>query len=95
LMHRIRQSMALRDQPILDKFQDEIFRLPLDSQLMIMGPPGTGKTTTLIKRLSQKLEIEFLDEREKRLAVDDAAGKTHVHSWVMFTPTELLKHYLK
>lgn len=95
LMHRIRQSMALRDQPILDKFQDEIFRLPLDSQLMIMGPPGTGKTTTLIKRLSQKLDIEFLDEREKRLAVDDASGKIHVHSWVMFTPTELLKHYLK
>lgn len=95
LMHRIRQSMALRDQPILDKFQDEIFRLSLDSQLMIMGPPGTGKTTTLIKRLSQKLDVEFLDEREKRLAIDDAAGKAHDHSWVMFTPTELLKHYLK
>ena len=41
-------KMGLRDQPILDQYQDEIFRRPIDNRLLILGPPGTGKTTTLI-----------------------------------------------
>lgn len=89
--HKVREAMSLRDQPILDKFQDEIFRLPIDSQLIILGPPGTGKTTTLIKRLGQKLDAEYLEEDERRLISE--AG--HTSSWLMFTPSELLKHYLK
>jgi hypothetical protein len=90
-------KMALRDQPVLDKYQDEIFRLPLDSQLLLLGPPGTGKTTTLIRRLGQKRDIEFLDEDEKRtiLTVVTSDGDVHADSWLMFTPTELLKQYLK
>ena len=59
--------MSLRDQPILDKYQDEIFRLPLQKVLLIVGPPGTGKTTTLIRRLGQKLDSDFLPEEEKEL----------------------------
>ena len=31
-------KMGLRDQPILDQYQDEIFRLPLDKRLLILGP---------------------------------------------------------
>jgi len=95
IKHQIRSAMALRDQPILDQFQDSIFRLPLDSQLIILGPPGTGKTTTLIKRLGQKLDTDYLDEDEKRLAQLDVNGVLHKNSWLMFTPTELLKHYVK
>jgi hypothetical protein len=90
-------KMGLRDQPILDQYQDEIFRLPLDMRLLILGPPGTGKTTTLIRRLGQKLDTAFLDEDE-RLTVESVAtsnGAAHTNSWLMFTPTELLKHYLK
>ena len=89
--------MALRDQPILDQYQDEIFRLPLDSQLFLAGPPGTGKTTTLIRRLGQKLDHDALTDEEKRLikSVDDAARLPHSQSWIMFTPTELLKLYVK
>lgn len=87
-------KMALRDQPILDKYQDEIFRLPIDRRLLLLGPPGTGKTTTLIRRLGQKLETETLDEREQ-LLIDSMTGSTLVDGWVMFTPTELLKQYLK
>lgn len=90
-------KMGLRDQPILDQYQDEIFRLPLDQRLLILGPPGTGKTTTLIRRLGQKLDTAFLDESEQRL-VDTVASKqgaAHAHSWLMFTPTVLLKQYLK
>lgn len=95
IKHQVRSAMALRDQPILDQFQDTIFRLPLDSQLIILGPPGTGKTTTLIKRLGQKLDVEYLDEDEKYLAQADVNGISHKNSWLMFTPSELLKHYVK
>lgn len=90
-------KMGLRDQPVLDQYQDEIFRLPLNKRLLILGPPGTGKTTTLIRRLGQKLDVEFLEESEQHLVEAAAAGQgvAHANSWLMFTPTELLKQYLK
>ncbi|WP_265705851.1 ATP-binding domain-containing protein [Verminephrobacter aporrectodeae] len=89
-------KMGLRDQPILDQYQDEIFRLPLDKRLLILGPPGTGKTTTLIRRLGQKLDTDYLEENEKRLVEElSTAQRGHGNSWLMFTPTELLKQYLK
>ncbi|HEY1399351.1 ATP-binding domain-containing protein [Roseateles sp.] len=90
-------KMGLRDQPVLDKFQDEIFRLPLSSRLLILGPPGTGKTTTLIRRLGQKLDTAVLDEGEQRLVqrMDESSDLQHAHSWLMFTPTELLRQYVK
>lgn len=90
-------KMGLRDQPILDQYQDEIFRLPLDQRLLILGPPGTGKTTTLIRRLGQKLDSAYLEEGELRAveSISSATGVSHANSWVMFTPTELLKQYLK
>jgi hypothetical protein len=89
--------ISLRDQPVLDKYQDEIFRLPLDTELFLVGPPGTGKTTTLIKRLSQKIAKEGLEPTELRL-IEGASGNNsipHRRSWLMFTPTALLKQYLK
>ncbi|SFG23822.1 ATP-binding domain-containing protein [Neptunomonas qingdaonensis] len=95
ISHQVRTAMGLRDQPILDQFQGEIFRLPLNSQLIILGPPGTGKTTTLIKRLGQKLDVESLEAEEKRFAETSKDQEQHQSSWIMFTPSELLKHYLK
>ena len=90
-------KMDLRDQPILDQHQDDIFRLPLGSRLLILGAPGTGKTTTLIRRLGQKLDPEFLDEDEQQaIQANTFGGKDdHAQSWIMFTPTELLKLYVK
>lgn len=90
-------KMGLRDQPVLDQYQDEIFRLPLDQRLLILGPPGTGKTTTLIRRLGQKLDASVLSPEELRVVngAGQISGISHADSWIMFTPTELLKQYLK
>lgn len=63
--------------------------------MIILGPPGTGKTTTLIKRLGQKLDLESLDADERRIAEAHSGTRPHQSSWLMFTPSELLKHYLK
>ena len=91
------RKMDLRDQPILDQYQDDIFRLPLNSRLLILGAPGTGKTTTLIRRLGQKLDMTFLAEDERQAIRVGAFGGEgdHAQSWIMFTPTELLKLYVK
>jgi hypothetical protein len=87
--------IALRDRPILNKFQGAIFRLPLNRQVMLFGPPGSGKTTTLIRRLAQKRTAEALTDAERAL-IDRMAGANpaSADSWAMFSPGELLKLYL-
>lgn len=91
------RQMALRDQPVLDAIQDEIFRMPLRSRLALMGPPGTGKTTTLVRRVGQKLDVMHLPEDELRLCerLSAESGREHRQNWLMFTPTALLKDYVR
>lgn len=88
-------GVGLRDQSVMNKVQDEIFRLPIDKQVMLEGPPGTGKTTTLIKRLSQKLALTQEREEEFRTVTEHQLAGDHSTSWIMFSPTALLEHYLR
>jgi hypothetical protein len=89
------ERIALHDRPNLDKFQGEVFRLPLDRQVMLFGPPGSGKTTTLIRRLAQKRTVEGLSDREENaLSPTMRERLARPNSWAMFSPTELLKQYL-
>ena len=91
--------MGLRDQPILDRHQDEIFRMPINTKCFLSGPPGTGKTTTLIRRLGQKTDRQALQDspHELRLIeqVEEETNIRHETSWVVFSPTELLRQYVK
>jgi len=89
--HQIR--VQLPDLAILDSAQDDLFRLPFNHRLRISGAPGTGKTTVLLKRLSQKTKYEFLTDAEQRIATP--AEWQEGRSWILFTPSDLLKSYLK
>jgi DNA polymerase III delta prime subunit len=96
LRRHVVDAVQLRDRAILDKYQDEIFRLPLDQRLLLSGPPGTGKTTTLIKRIAQKSRYFEVSEAERGLVSDeDASTIFGPGNWVMYTPTASLKTYLK
>lgn len=91
--------MGLRDQPILDRHQDEIFRMPINTKCFLSGPPGTGKTTTLIRRLGQKTDRQALQDSPQDLRlIEQAEAETNIRhetSWVVFSPTELLRQYVK
>ncbi|MCA4443850.1 ATP-binding domain-containing protein [Acinetobacter baumannii] len=95
LTRSIRTGMSLRSQAALDQYQDKIIRLPVNSQLVLLGPPGTGKTTTLIKRLGQKLDTNEGSFEEKEINLLKKLNKNGFNHWMMFTPSELLKGFLK
>ncbi len=96
LTREVIHKMELRDQATLDETQGDIFRLPLGSQIILTGAPGTGKTTTLIKRIAQKTDPVHLTEEERfDFPKQHVTDYINEENWVMFTPTELLKIFLK
>jgi hypothetical protein len=93
---RIVERISLRDQAVLDEYQGDVFRQPIEKRLALFGPPGTGKTTTLIRRIAPKRDRSVLSEDELEAYPAETHGQYfHPGNWVMFTPTDLLRGYLK
>ena len=97
-MREIRTGFGLRDNPILDRAQRDIAHMPLASACFVTGPAGTGKTTTMIRRLGLETAEEHLRESGElpsAEAMEAETGRAHAESWIMFSPTDLLKSYVK
>lgn len=92
----IAKEVALRDQPMLDEYQEDVKRSKiLNGPLIINGGPGTGKTTSLIQRINYltsstiEEEIGELNREQREVLYNQQTG------WIFYSPTELLKSYLK
>ena len=53
-------KFELADLAVVDQRQGEIWRLNIRKFIVIAGAPGTGKTTTAIKRIGQKTDFDAL-----------------------------------
>jgi hypothetical protein len=87
-------EVELRDRPFLDEYQEVIKRYKiLNGPLIINGGPGTGKTTSLIQRITYLTsetikEVVKISEEGERILFDQ------LNSWVFFSPSDLLRDYL-
>ncbi|WP_034638244.1 ATP-binding domain-containing protein [Chitinivibrio alkaliphilus] len=99
----VSKTMSLKEQMFLDKIQGDFFRQPLGKHLIMEGAPGTGKTTTIIKRLKQKTiwapEDDILTKEELKIINRISGGNPeeviHGSNWYFFSPSPLLEQYLK
>lgn len=98
----IRKQASLRLNPRIDDIQDEIKFSNLYNGVVtvIDGGPGTGKTTTLIQRLRLLISEEDLKDYCLNHDFKIAQSKYNVikqngGDWIFFSPTDLLKQYLK
>lgn len=81
------RTFGLKSRPGLDKVQNEISILPLNNRIVLSGPPGSGKTTTMIRRLALKSNADH--------AKEIGESTDSLNSWIAFTPTDTLRTYLK
>ncbi len=95
---RIAERFELADIPVVDSAQGDAWRSDLRNFVIISGAPGTGKTTTLIKRIAQKIDAGSLVEGGEETTTPLAELRRWLHdgptNWVLFTPSELLRGYL-
>lgn len=98
VVRRMKTSFRL-EFTLVDKLQDRIFREAIDSRFVLLGAPGTGKTTTMISRLRYWMGSDRKDnpevDPETVKQINDAFAKGMTRSWVLFVPNDLLKVYVR
>lgn len=75
---RLAESFALADIPVVDSAQGDIWRLPINRFIVIEGSPGTGKTTTTIKRIAQKTDWSSKKLRSQRVDLESVGSRARV-----------------
>jgi hypothetical protein len=90
-------SHSLKQPYLLDLYQDEVFRRPFQAKQIIFGAPGSGKTTTLIRRLDFLISSEALEADSIGLLDKLTLQSEHAHpiSWYFLVPTDTLRRYVK
>jgi hypothetical protein len=94
---RIAERFELADIPVVDSSQGDIWRLDIQRFIVITGAPGTGKTTTAIKRIAQKTDATALIESNEVTGISVETLRLWLQgpkNWVLFTPSDLLRSYL-
>jgi ABC-type lipoprotein export system ATPase subunit len=95
---RRRTNTGIREQFLLDASQNKIKKLKLyNGPIIINGGPGTGKTTLLIHRIQYMLDpeinIDYIVKSFSKPEIDFLRNQKT--GWIFFSPTNLLKEYLK
>ncbi|HRI16721.1 MAG TPA: ATP-binding domain-containing protein [Verrucomicrobiota bacterium] len=95
---RIAERFELADIPVVDSAQGEIWRFDIHRFIVIAGAPGTGKTTTAIKRIAQKIDSAALIDSNEVTAIPADTLRQWLEgpkNWALFTPSDLLRSYLQ
>ena len=101
-IRKVNRSFGLQN-ILVNRIQDEIFRAPIESQTILLGAPGTGKTTTMTLRLKAKMYLAELSNNQKQFEppteeqklIKNLTDQGYARNWILFTPTELLKQYVR
>ncbi len=97
IRRRVANRFELADIPVVDRAQGDIWRLDIRKFIVIAGAPGTGKTTTAIKRIAQKTDAASLAESREVTQFPLEPLRKWLKGptgWALFTPSELLRGYL-
>jgi hypothetical protein len=90
-------SFSLAFPAVPDAVQDAVLRKPLSARQVILGPPGSGKTTTLLRRLDFQISRETLEANEGPILdkLDGLGRSPHAFNWLLLVSNDLTRKYIK
>lgn len=97
------ETARFKDISILNNTEQEnAFRQPMHKKIVLTGVAGTGKTSVLVKRISQNIDQLFIHKEDLNILIKSnlsEADKNKLYSeednWIVFSPNEKAKEYLE